>query len=138
MMIYEEISDKGLVKNGITLYNKLIKFVSENMRLYKQITQLNKEKNDNLIKEVHTLKYKLLDKYTIDAKLEEMKKTIHMLNPGIIALGQTLLIGKSTQSHEDLKYKKNKTCKKTTTPRGGKNRRGKGEKKTLSCYYYIQ
>ena len=88
----EEISNEEITHSYKIMYEKLVETVNENRGLIKRISEPWREKNE-LIKQVNVLKN---EKEKSLNELEQIKKTMCMMNSSTIALNQILLMGKST------------------------------------------
>ena len=71
--------------------------INKNIGPLKQLSQLSRENNE-WIKQVNNLKSGMEDTHT---ELEQVKKTMRMLNSGTIALDD----GKNKKGHEGLRFK---------------------------------
>ena len=97
----EEISNKEMAYSYKIMYEKLVEIVNENRGLLKHISQLYREKN-KLIKQVNMLKNEKEESLN---ELEQIKKTIRMINSSTTTLDQIMLMGKTTKDHEGLGFK---------------------------------
>ena len=77
--------------------------VNENRGLLKKTSQLCREEN-KLIKQVNVLKDELLKHRGSLNELEQIKKTMQMMNFGIMALDHILMMGKTTKGHKGLSF----------------------------------
>ena len=97
----EEIFDEEMTRSYKIMYEKLVEIVNENKGLLKKISQLCREKNE-FVKQVNVLKNENEESLN---KLEQIKKTMRMMNSGHTTLDQILLMGKSTKDQEGLWFK---------------------------------
>ena len=111
----EENYDEEMARSYKVMYEKFVGVVTENSGLPKQILLLNREKGE-LIKKFNELKDKLLKHGESLNKLEQIKKTLRMINPGSTILDKILLMGRTTRGHEGLGFMKQNSGTKMVIP----------------------
>ena len=81
----EEISDDEMVCSYKVMYEKLMEALNENKELHKQVSQLCSEKEE-LVKQNNVFLDKVCEQEEIINELEQMKKTVRILNSGTTTL----------------------------------------------------
>ena len=92
----EEISNEEMVYSYRVMNEKLVKALNENYDLRKQVFQLCNEKED-LVKQNNMLRDKVCPQNEFLHELEQMKKSVHMLNSRTMTLDRILKMGKRTK-----------------------------------------
>ena len=80
------------------MYDTWLQTMRMNQKLIKQNTQSSKEKNE-LLEKVRSLEAKLANDDDIQVELNQMKKSIKMLNYGSSKLDHILSLGKAARDH---------------------------------------
>ena len=81
----EEISDEEMILSYKVMYEKLVDAINENRGLLKKIFQLCREKNE-IAKHVNMLKDELLKHGESLNELEQIKKTMQLINSSTTTL----------------------------------------------------
>ena len=89
----KEIFYEEMVHSYKVMYEKMVEALNENQDLHKQVSQLRNE-NEELVKHNSMLKDKVCHQEETLHELEQMKKTMRMLNTGTTTLDQILEMGK--------------------------------------------
>ena len=96
----KEISDEKIEHSYKIKYEKLVETVYENRGLLKKISQPCKEKNE-LVKQFNDFKNEKEESLN---ELEQIKKTMRMMNSSTTTLDQILLMRRTTKGHKNLGF----------------------------------
>ena len=92
-MMMKRVFYEEMVHSYKVMYEKMVEALNENQDLRKQVSQLCNEKKE-LVKHNSMLKDKVCHQEETLHELEQMKKTMRMLNTGTTALDQILEMGR--------------------------------------------